>query len=881
MKTKKLKFFIIIPIVAIAAILGYRVITQALIDDSNSVHVDPTQIEDSTMIIGTHLIYIGSMNDSIYEIAEQSAEQSSQYSIYYKSELAGGVWYDITDASSLDDITTEGKPVEDKVIAELNLTHHTKSDGITYDLLSGEAVAINDIISPYDLENMEELSSLKLQYENLTANDDRSDTDDRNLMLIKDFYKLDFSDKLTDECDKELAALKKYYQALKSSDSEAYMSDIVQKVMDDIDAKRRAEVFGNIQIEALDNLINAVSRNQKYSKSDILDSKTNNDEAEDEGADIFGNGATVPSEDEEEDEDNQIEGFYADNNLLSALSEAQSNVEESYNTYKSKMLDEGNTVLSKTEYAEVYKLIDAATNSNGDYTSCNAIVNNLSCIDAVNNGIIRHQDIELEYISNTLIPKANEEFEKAFSAGVSAEYKALPSTAVNATRASLLKSQKAELDMVRTELQFIIQAKLDRMTNEEAVKYVSTLIEQSSNYSPMVKNDDYAEYANSSIDSYIQWLNEKLTSLQNANGDGVMAGLVSEKDALKQERLEALDNNDLAEAKRLAAEIEALDKAISDEETRLNNIINSDTASAAEKAAAKASLNSSTVSGLINDLESSALDSLKKGDYDGVDAMLNSIGGLAGSNSQAALNSLKNIYDELNRQKLMNDGDSSELDKLLTEVENVASENIGVYTTDLSEADFAKLIAALLGLDLGDDLDMSKLLGADSNLINASEQAIVLAALGMYVDETGSVTAQKLVDKYAPAKYSEGNIHVFHKYTQDLLNCYAPADRIARIAGYRYIFNDSQKKAVLQKGGTYYEFNAFSTIVIREKNGKDEMSLPAGYMSTLYICEEFAAAFETKPVYLPNSDYGVLLSNSDMDEAEKIFDYFVEAGGKK
>ena len=474
-KIKNIKAFIFIPAIVITVVLGFIVITQALIDDTNSVHIDPSKIENSTIIIGTHLIYIGAMNDSLYEVAEKSAEQSSQYNQYYKSELANGVWYDITNASSLEDITTAGKPVEDSVIKGLNLTHHTKSDGITYDLLTGEPVSVCNIISPYDLENMEELSPLKLQYDNLNANEDRTDTDERNLKLIKDFYMLDFSDKVTEELDQNLDALQDYYEILKLENSEAYMCDIVQQTMDKLDAERRLQVFNNMQIEALDNLIRAVSRNKEYSEDDILNSITNNYmDKEDES-----NTDTETGEEEEDDEDGEggskIEDFSVDNNLLSALSESLSNVEESYNSYLNKKLESGTTILGTAEYDETIKLIQAAMD--GDIASCDVQVFILSYIDAINNGNIVQPEKENEYIDSTLLPAAEDKFYIVVSSGAGSAYNALPSTAAVATKQTVLKEQKAEVDKIRTELQFIIQAKLDRLSTDEAITYVSTLME--------------------------------------------------------------------------------------------------------------------------------------------------------------------------------------------------------------------------------------------------------------------------------------------------------------------------------------------------------------------------------------------------------------------
>ena len=80
-------------------------------DESKAVRIKAGEIENSTLAIGTHLIHLSALTDSLYEIANTSAEESGQGQIYYKSELGEGAWFDITSATSLLDITTGGSPV--------------------------------------------------------------------------------------------------------------------------------------------------------------------------------------------------------------------------------------------------------------------------------------------------------------------------------------------------------------------------------------------------------------------------------------------------------------------------------------------------------------------------------------------------------------------------------------------------------------------------------------------------------------------------------------------------------------------------------------------------------------------------------------------------
>ena len=207
------KFWITIILVAVITIGGVN-LAYALIDETNSVHIDASEIEDATLIIGTHLIYLGSMNQQIYDVAMKSAQEANQYSRYYKSELAGGVWYEITEAGALADITSDGIVVEDSVIEALFMTHHTKSNGITYDLTSGKAVSIFDINDPYDLSNMTELNPIKLQYDTLVQTEEPSDTMERDILYIKEVYQFDRKTAVTDEIDKQMNVLQEYYDIL-------------------------------------------------------------------------------------------------------------------------------------------------------------------------------------------------------------------------------------------------------------------------------------------------------------------------------------------------------------------------------------------------------------------------------------------------------------------------------------------------------------------------------------------------------------------------------------------------------------------------------------------------------------------------------------------
>ncbi|MEG0764200.1 MAG: hypothetical protein RR424_10300, partial [Oscillospiraceae bacterium] len=85
--------------------------------------IKPSEVPAGTLLIGTHLIYLPMLYDRIYEMALESATESGQTGVYYKSELAGGTWFEIVTATSVADITTTGAAVADSVIASLKCTH--------------------------------------------------------------------------------------------------------------------------------------------------------------------------------------------------------------------------------------------------------------------------------------------------------------------------------------------------------------------------------------------------------------------------------------------------------------------------------------------------------------------------------------------------------------------------------------------------------------------------------------------------------------------------------------------------------------------------------------------------------------------------------------
>lgn len=330
---------------------------RGVFDEGQAVHINPDEIEDSTLIIGTHLIYLYSLNDEIYNLAQESASQWGQSKIYYKSELSGGAWFDITEANSLREITDQGEKADKKEIEELFLTHHTKSDGITYDLRTNNKVSVFDISEPYELYNMDELEGLKIQYDRMQKQEGKSDTVKKNLNLIQYFYATETQTEDTKLYDMQMEALQKYCDSLTGEESQH--KDAVSHVMKKLDYTRRLIVF-RIAEERLTVLMEDV--NSTYPD----------------------NGVTEEVE------------YDVDDTLLTAIGECQSALGESITEAEGNLLEEGTTVFSRMEYELSDALIRGAVSEN--YDACKTAVLQLECLFHIVDGVIIDREGELSLL---------------------------------------------------------------------------------------------------------------------------------------------------------------------------------------------------------------------------------------------------------------------------------------------------------------------------------------------------------------------------------------------------------------------------------------------------------------------------------------------------
>ena len=540
------------------------------------------------------------------------------------------------------------------------------------------------------------------------------------------------------------------------------------------------------------------------------------------------------------------------------------------------MLTEGTTVLSKAEYRFSKELISNAQSQN--YAACDTSVMKLIYLDRMNNGMIREEAEEKRFIALDLIGEAEKDYSASLAAGVGDTYKTLSSMAAASTRENVLKTQLGETEIKRNELQFILQAYIDRMTPEDATNEISKRIDDIESLRSGIKQDAYEAYANTSADSYLEWLTKALKNIQNLMGGSALDHLNQQKNDLQTELMTALDKNQLDQAKKIETQIEALDKEIKETESYLNSVLNSEYASESEKALAAAQLGEDSDLKALLEMKDEAVEEIKKGNLDSIANTLEGIGALASTQSQGAMGALQDIYEALSEQEFMGNVDSK-LDELMSQVEDLAANQIAGLTEDLSKDMLSELIKMFINDDLGGMLEDGMTWEEMVRRIKDGQMAVILAGLSMYTEESRGKAAEEILKICSKNAFNNGNKYVYEQMQNEVYE-FLPTDKLAQIMGYRYIFNDTQKEVTLQRGSQYYQFEAFSSVA-QKGNDTEEMSRTAGFQSVIYIPEDVAQGYFTVTAeYLYKTSYGVMLTDVMHQSAIEFYDYLLEAGGE-
>ena len=605
-KKKRLRIFagLLAALLGIMGGLEYsRMDAYAVLDESTAIRYSAfslrNTVENGTLFIGTYLIHMSAMTDELYEKAQKSAEDSGQYNVYYKSELANGEWFDISSAEGLADITDAAEPVEAAELADLWVTFYAGADGIVRSATNSAAVCIFDQPSPYDLYRLSELEALRNQYDNTYT----SETQGVNRYFydqLRNFFGLNLRNAVTDECDRQINLLQGVYNRLQQQDK-SEQAEILYALMGKIDAKRRAEVFYQL-MEAEDSRLNQLQSllgGSAYSKDNYND-----------------------------------EQFMASADLSDAVGTAMESCESSYITHSGNQISNDGTVLGEAEYTLSMSILQKAESGNADLETELLKLKNLY---SIKDSLIKDKDGELSLLERELIPAAEKRLKSAFSSGAGQEYKAAVAQGKSKVACEkLLTLQKTEQDKISNEYQFLIKAKAERM-GSQAADYLFDKIEETGNYYNDIKDDAYAQNAQAGIDACLQELQQLAQSVIDGDSSArsTLSNLESDKEDIQTLRDEALDKNDLALAKKYDAMLDAIDVEIAAEEQRLSEQLASGTA--VERAKAMTQLGDKTQAANIAKIQNNAKKKLAEGDMSGI---VEAVDALAALGAEDALKDL-------------------------------------------------------------------------------------------------------------------------------------------------------------------------------------------------------------------------------------------------
>lgn len=837
-RLRLLCLFAVLTALGVGSIIAQAALENEKSGSTRSVHVQDSQIEMSTLVIGSHLIHINGLTSELYEIAMESANEFNQNQMYYKSELAGGAWFEISEATSIADITSSGSLVSKSVIEELEFTHMTGADGITTDLRTGEKVSIFDINNPYDLTAMEELEPLRIQYQILQEKTNKNDSDEAYLEMIRNFFGWDIQNDTTRDCDESLQALENYKNGFSPREKPALWVEKTEAIMTAVDAERRVVSLTNL--------------------AGYLDTLENN-------ASGMGTDDNSESNDEEEEQPD----FIFNSDIVSAIGDCIQNVEESIISYEAIcMTDSGETASAKAEYRYSQELISKARSK--DTSGCDKIMEMLCNLQNILDGVIADQDSELDTLTSDLVRVTFENYVTDLRAGISEEYQTAQAQGVSqAILSQYLTEQKTAANADRLEYQTMLDAQFQRMENTAAQSYALRLIEGIPDMEQSVVQDAAEAYLKETIDEHLTWLRKTYAELVKNSADSTdMAKLEKEKEELAKQRQDALDRNDLAAANKLTAEMEAKQNDINKLAESLNAILNSPNSSEADKAKARAGLGDKNTASLLASMAddlTSAIRSEEESDLNDLENQLAALTAAAQLDSSAGAAALQQVQEALDNATGLDADTAASIQKTLTDAKTALNDSNG---GELSTDALSELLSSIL----------DTLLGTSFENASSEQQVSAILAVEWYGEEKDSSAALDLAASLATQNAQDRNPYIYDKYKEQT-QAYISLQTLAKILGYRYIFDDTHNTVTLQKSKEYYLFTLAKKQY--EATGQDSKELKAapGLMNTLYIHgEDSSKIFDTKAEYIKNALYGVVGTPEVEALAKEIYDDLLEGG---
>ncbi|MBR5578962.1 MAG: hypothetical protein IKW28_08215 [Lachnospiraceae bacterium] len=801
-------------------------------------------IEDSVLLIGTHLIHIQSMTDALYEMAVDSGSESEQTMVYYKSELADGAWFDITDALGLADISEEGIVVTSEDMKDVKLEYYTFKDGITRSALTGNPINIFNIREPYDLYQLEELEQLRQQFEQQFSEEDTG-VKKYYYDKLKAFFEQDVRNDTTAECDRQLNALQEIYIGLQTSDKKD-LAEIVSKIMGKIDAKRRAEVLYALS-QSENHLLNKLQElctGSEYLKEDYILKIEIPAESTEDGDSEDGEENT---EDKEKQYEYEKEQFVENSGVLDAIANSLQNCQNSYTENIGNSIEKGSTVIKNLEYEKTMQVISQPASSE-------AVISQLQLLFNIQENVVRQETEELQMIESELLSKVESKFKEGISKGAGEGYKVAVANGVSqAAVEQTLNQQKTELNTVLQELEFVITAQTKRQAPQDALNGIYDRLDSISGLKTLAKKDAFQTKAVESIEEYRIWLTERARAIimENQELASQMDKLELDKEELTAQLQQALDENDLALAKKKQAMIELLDEQMKKKQQELTNIMEDPESSESDKAKAENQSGSATVLNNINQIKQEALSALAEG-KENISDQLNALTELG---AEAALKEIAQKASETGKEQVAEQASQAAND----------SQNSSLYGALEGGGASMEELRVIQKLE--------EFFGMAFEELDGKKQAELLVVLDWLIEE-GYISLESLFLRYyEAARESLPDFDKIKRQEQE----YVPLLTLAQLIDYRYVFEDSGKEVTLSKGSKAYKFKANSSKMECYPKKEESLKKNVLYQKDLYLYEEDAGNyFGCQIEYLEKTEKGICLTAKMYREAEEFYQLLKE-----
>ncbi len=864
---------IVLAAVTLGVVFGHSISSQALFDPDKAItyqtFASKTTVEDSVLFIGTYIVHKDALTDDIYEKASDSASESGQNNIYYKSELSDGQWFE---TGSIDNgiagISSEGLPVTIETINPLYVTYYVGADGIMKDAKTMAGINPFDVPDPYDLSALPELEPIRTQYtssasaQSISQDDflsNKNSKDSGNLrsdvyyyQLLSTFFGLNLRDAETDKCDQQLQRLNNVYVSLKSA-GEDEEAQLVYDLMSKVDATRRMLVLQRLS-EIDQNLLNTLYNlatgtyytpygnfKDSSSETDLASQTDQQKELEDSlkhdfasssitnsfvlswfkklGIVSSANGWWTVLDDYEiekrkrsEEANSENEDYVVDQTPSEYAFNADSALLDAIGQAMSNCSDSITTYRSKalvdTDDILGHAIYDYSTQVIEQTTDAGlgGPIEYLKHVTNISNGTISDKEGELSLLKSSLLSLGSSKYQTSSTAGAGSDYADAQS---EGAKKSALEEQKAKEESDRSTLQYLIEAMRQRDTAPNALEYVNERITWTENLLGSIPDDAYKTYSTSSVQAHIVWLKEEAQKIIDSDDSlrSKLDELLAKKNELQKKRDGCLDNNDLAGAKKYDALIAAVDQDIAAEGGEMDNMTDSLVDKAISKLADDANADLSGVADALAEV----------GAGDQLDALADKAA--ASGASPSTLAGIQDAKDSLNASKSSPDSDA-----LLAQLE------------------------ALFGKSL-DEMNEDELAVAGATVSRLSRMGVTPA------ESLTKMIVNKLVDT--------NNKFTYGQYGESKATEYIDMSTLSNCTDYRYFYDDSKATATMTQGSKIYIFKRGSDEMYKQSTDADpeEMKDKITYSGNVYIGEEDAQSyFKCESEYAYNTDYAICLT---------------------